>query len=157
MFFFDSTILERGKKLYKTTHYNGVGWIGNPTFQTACGLVGFSTQPNRCVTFLCIPLYIGYPPPSCAQRQPVFPPAEDGGKPRACLPPSGNARYFIGAAIKRSALFVRQACHHFLPRKKSNAPRQFLGFAHIKRGGECVQLRFGFGGNLQRVDIHREH
>ena len=24
----------------------------NPTFQTACGLVGFSTQPTRCVTFL---------------------------------------------------------------------------------------------------------
>ena len=26
-------------------------------FQTACGFVGFSTQPTRCITFLCIPLY----------------------------------------------------------------------------------------------------
>ena len=35
-----------------------VGLI-NPTFQTACGFVGFSTQPTRRITFLCIPLQYG--------------------------------------------------------------------------------------------------
>jgi hypothetical protein len=33
-----------------------VGLI-NSEFQTACGFVGFTTQPTRRITFLCIPLY----------------------------------------------------------------------------------------------------
>ena len=43
-----------------------VAWLINPTFQTACGLVGLSTQPTRCITFLCISLYVGFANPTYA-------------------------------------------------------------------------------------------
>ena len=43
-----------------------VAWLINPTFQTACGLVGPPTQPTRCITFLCISLYVGFANPTYA-------------------------------------------------------------------------------------------
>ena len=51
-------IVECKKKLYKTMLYNGVGWVDKPNVSDGLCACWVSTQPTRCVTFSCIPLYL---------------------------------------------------------------------------------------------------
>ena len=58
--------IEMQEKVAQNCTLHSAGWVGKPRFQTACRFVGFTTQPTRCITFLCISLYVGFANPTYA-------------------------------------------------------------------------------------------